>query len=66
MTFSELKRLLLAEVRTEAAFSFVNTRLILRTGINLNQVDAQLEATGRVEEALREIRAMGLLKEKNR
>jgi hypothetical protein len=59
---SELKRLLLVEVQNEAAFSFINTRLILRTGINLNQPDGK-HPPERIVTALREIHAMGFLKE---
>jgi hypothetical protein len=62
MTISELKRLLLVEVQNEASFSFINTRLILRTGINLNQPDGKL-SPDRLATAMREIHAMGFLKE---
>jgi hypothetical protein len=65
MTLIELKQLLLAEVHSEAAFAFINTRIILRTGISLNEWHRELDP-GRMQEVLRELRAMGLLKEKNR
>jgi len=65
MTASELKRLLVAEIHNEAAFAFVNTSLILRTGVNLNQVDGEIDPR-RLEDVMREIRAMGFLKESHR
>ncbi|HZS40396.1 MAG TPA: hypothetical protein VFF06_26370 [Polyangia bacterium] len=65
MTIFELKRLVMIEVGNEASFAFINTRLILRTGVNLNQLDTQIEP-GRFERALLELRAMGYLKEKSR
>jgi hypothetical protein len=65
MSPHELRQLLLAEIHSEAALAFINTRLILRTGVNLNDGDFALEPH-RLEAALREIRAMGYLKEKGR
>jgi hypothetical protein len=65
MSISELKRLVIAELRSEASFSFVNTRLILRTGINLNHPDRELDSA-RFDRVLLELRAMGFLKEGTR
>lgn len=65
MTIFELKRLIMAEVGNEASFSFINTRLILRTGVNLNHPDRELEPQ-RFDRAVLELRAMGFLKERNR
>jgi len=62
MSILELKRLVMNDIGNEASFSFINTRLILRTGVNLNQPDRELEPT-RLERALLELRAMGFLKE---
>jgi hypothetical protein len=59
----ELKQLVLVEVKTEAALAFINTRLILRTGVNLNDSRDAIEPQ-RLEAAMRELRAMGCLKEK--
>jgi hypothetical protein len=63
MSPHELKQLVLAEVKSEAALSFVNTRLILRTGVNLNDGHEPIEPQ-RLEAVIRELRAMGCLKEK--
>ena len=65
MTIFDLKRLILAEIRNEASFAFINTRLILRTGVNLNHPDREL-APERFDRAVLELRAMGFLKEQSR
>lgn len=65
MTIGELKSLVVAEIRNDASFAFINTRLILRTGVNLNQLNAEIEPA-RLERALLELRAMGVLKERAR
>jgi hypothetical protein len=65
MTIFDLKRLVMAEIGNSASFSFVNTRLILRTGVNLNnQSDSDIEPR-RLERAILELRAMGYLKERH-
>jgi hypothetical protein len=63
MSPHELKQLVLAEVKSEAALAFINTRLILRTGVSLNDGHDVIEPQ-RLEAAIRELRAMGCLKEK--
>jgi hypothetical protein len=65
MSILELKRLVQSEVGNEASFAFINTRLILRTGVNLNHPDGVVEP-GRFERAVLELRAMGYLREKTR
>jgi hypothetical protein len=64
MTFDDLRRALFSEVGSEAAFAFVNTRLILRTGVNLKEKQGTI-APDNLEHMLREIRAMGFLKGKD-
>jgi hypothetical protein len=64
MTIFDLKRLVMAEIANSASFSFINTRLILRTGVNLNDVDGDIEPR-RLERAILELRAMGYLKERH-
>jgi hypothetical protein len=63
MSPNELRQLVLATVKTEAALAFVNTRLILRTGVSLNDGREAIEPE-QLEAAIRELRAMGCLKEK--
>ena len=57
----EIREALLRELRTPAAFAFVNTRLILTVGVNLNEAaDSDPE---KMERAIGALQKMGYLKD---
>ena len=58
-SLSTIRDSLSKELRNESEFSFVNTRLILRTGIDLRRYDEV--SAERLENAVRVLRDMGYL-----
>jgi hypothetical protein len=49
------------ELGCDAAFLFINTRLILRTGVDLTQVDGKAVEPARMADVMRALRDMGYL-----
>lgn len=60
MTLSALKTALFAELPSDTAFRFVNTRIILRTGVDLQREDEPLSAD-RLSMVRKELQEMGFL-----
>jgi len=55
----ELSLRLRKELKTDAEFSFINTRVILRTGVDLTQLDKARGDAGRVLQVLQEMGYLG-------
>lgn len=63
MTLLSLKQALLQELQSDVSFRFVNTRLILRTGVDLLRTDGAALSDARLAQVKHELRAMGCLKD---
>lgn len=61
MNLDAIKQALSAELNSDTAVRFINTRLILRTGVDLHRADLSLsdELLARVKQ---ELQAMGFLR----
>jgi hypothetical protein len=55
----ELTLRLRKELKTDAEFSFINTRVILRTGVDLTRLDKARGDAGRVLQVLQEMGYLG-------
>jgi hypothetical protein len=61
MTLAALKTALFAELPSDTAFRFINTRIILRTGVDLQREDNQV-SDERLSMVRRELQEMGFLR----
>lgn len=57
----EIARRLRAELKTDAEFSFLNTRVILRTGVDLLRIDERRNNADRSQRVLQVLHEMGFL-----
>jgi hypothetical protein len=55
----ELSLRLRKELKTDAEFSFINTRVIFRTGVDLTRLDKARGDAGRVLQVLQEMGYLG-------
>ena len=62
ITLVAIKEALREELSADSAFSFINTRLILRTGVDLNRADLTQVSPDRLARVKKELLEMGYLK----
>ena len=62
MTLRALKQALSAELGSDTSFRFINTRLILRTGIDLQRVGDDELTPERLSTVRKELQEMGFLR----
>ena len=63
MTLLDIKQALMEELGGSGKFSFINTRLILRTGVDLNKAQDLQLTPERLTRVRKELQEMGFLKD---
>jgi len=62
MTLRALKQALVAELSSDTAFRFINTRVILRTGVDLQRAGDDELSAERLSLVRKELQEMGFLR----